>query len=465
MIHGFQCNGSSCGSQILRFTGLQVDLFVHTHKNECGLDYVGIIFGGCCMRLKRVIPVVLSSVILCLGIAEAQSPVFSWASPRSMALGGVSATGFDQPSNMHLNPASLVEIERFTLSSGLALTMMDGEVNPDGHTSSRTQNEIMPAPHITAGFNFGARLISAGISLNTFDTYRVRFPSNAGTRYQGTDMMLYSGGIDLGIGFMPIQNWAFGLKLGLLSSYGKWERSINPFPSNPEPEFDMRWKLRMHSFSDVSFLAGVQWSPTYRFKTGLTWRPQMRYEFNPKVSLELPDIMGSAVISSDAGRLRITIPQEIRMGMHWIASERIDVYVDVGWTEYSRITTRAVTAKDPKSPYIPEETLIPVNLNDVWHGHIGIEYLVSGFLTLRAGGFYYTESVRPDYEISLIPQESRYGYTAGVGLNFFAWLMDIAVGKAEYDSGRISGGELPFPLQADTEYSQYFAAVSLTWSF
>ncbi len=416
------------------------------------------------MWTKQIIPVSMIWLIICLGNVEAQSPVFSWASPRSMALGGVRSTGFDEPSNMHLNPASLVEIERFTISSGLSLTMMDGEVNPEGQSSANTRNEPMYAPHVTAGINFGARLVSAGVSLNTFDTYRVRYPSDGSTRYQGTDMMLYSGGLDIGLGFMPIQNWAFGFKIGLLGSYGKWERSMNPFPGNPDPDFDMRWKLRVNSLSDISFLAGVQWSPTYRFKTGLTWRPQMRYEFSPDVTVSLPEVMGGAKIVSDTRSLRLTIPQEIRLGMHWIASERIDVYLDAGWTEYSRITTRAVQADDPKPPYIVNELIIPVSLKDVWHAHLGIEYLVSGLLTLRAGGFYYTESVQPGYEISLIPHEARYGYTAGAGLNFFTWIIDFAFGRAEYDSGSITGREMPFPMRAETQYSQYFAAVSLTYS-
>ncbi len=416
------------------------------------------------MVSKKTLFLMIIPAFLCAAL-HAQSPPFRWASPRSMALGGFTATGFNEPANMHTNPASLFEIERFTISTGLAGSLIDGSVEPDGAKRWKTLDKPSLAPNFTAGINFGARLVSAGISLNTFDTYKIKFPDKASTRYQGTDMTLYSGGLDLAIGFMPFQDWAFGVKAGLRGSHIQWERKINPFPSSPDPTFDMNWKLKMKSFSDIDFLGGVLWSPSYRFKTGLTYRPQMRYDLDTKITTELPDIMGGSVISSGTRNIRIEIPQEVKIGFHWIATERIDLYLDAGWTEYSRLKTLTIKADDPSPPYIPAETTIPSRMKDIWHGHVGIEYMVSGFMTLRTGGFYYTESRIPGYEMSLIPSTAQRGITAGLGLDFFEWHLDISAGQARYDSAKITGAKFPYPLKADTDYSRYFAAISMTYSF
>ena len=91
--------------------------------------------------------------------------------------------------------------------------------------------------------------------------------------------------------------------------------------------------------------------------------------------------------------------------------------------------------------------------------------MVSGFMTLRTGGFYYTESQIPKYEMSLIPTTAQRGITAGVGLDFFEWHLDISAGQARYDSDKITGSKLPYPLKADTDTSRYFAAISMTYSF
>jgi long-subunit fatty acid transport protein len=416
------------------------------------------------MVSRKNFAILIVFLLVCADL-NAQSPPFSWASPRSMALGGVTATGFDEPANMHTNPASLFEIERFTVSAGVAGNMMRGRVKPEGGKVVETEASPMFSPSITAGINFGARLVSAGISLNTFDAFQVRLPDDAATRYQGTNITLFSGGLDLAFGFMPFQDWAFGVKAGLMGSHSQWERRINPFPDSPDPAFDMKWKLKMKSLSDISFLGGVLWSPSYRFKTGLTYRPQMRYDMDTEMFTSLPENMGGVTISSGTRNVRLVIPQEAKMGFHWIASERIDLYLDIGWTEYSSMESRVIRADDPKPPYIPAETTLPVRMKDVWHGHIGIEYMVSGFVTLRAGGFYYTESGQPGYGLSLVPVSAQQGITAGIGLDLFEWHIDASAGQAQYESADITGSNLPFPLTAESEYSRYFAAVSVTYSF
>ncbi len=396
---------------------------------------------------------------------SAQSPLFTWASPRSMALGGVSTTGFDESATMHLNPASLVEIERFTVSSGISGYMSDHSVDIEGQDS--IDNSLSPslAPHLTAAINFGSRLACAGISLNTFDCYRLSLPSDGSTRYQGTDLTLYSGGLDLALGFMPIRDLSFGFKLGLMGASAQWNRSISPLNNDPDPVFDMDWELDMTAVSDYSLLAGVIWSPAYRFKAGLTYRPEMRYRFDGTISTQLPEIMGGEVIRSDCRTVTVTIPQEIRLGCHWVASERVDLYADMGWTGNSSIDTVNIKADDPKPPFIDGVTSIPMRQKDVWHGHVGAEYVASGFVTLRAGGFYYSDSGRPQYESSLIPESAHWGITSGVGFHFFEWDIDAMAGYVAYDPATITGTALSVPLAAEVTNAGYVSSVSFRYHF
>ena len=396
--------------------------------------------------------------------AMAQAPMFRWSSSRSMALGGIGTTGFDEPSAMHLNPASLVDIERFSLNAGIGSEILNGTVNTDKTTVDSDKNfTIMPS--VTDAINFGSRLVGAGISLNSFDSYHISYPSSAENRYQGTEMSLYSGGFDAAIGFMPIKNWAFGFKIGYMAAHAEWIRNVNPFPDDPNNNLDMKWRLDMDSTSDWNALAGAIWSPSYRFEAGLTYRPPLAYHFDPDISLELPELMGGVTIRSGAKELRMEVPQEIRLGFHWLASERIDLYLDAGWINYASLETLEITAKDPKPQYIDKTFQIPIDMDDVWHGHAGIEVLASSFLTLRTGGYYYSDGGNESYENTLLPQGEHYGITAGFGLHLFEWDVDVACGKTFYNKRRISGSELPFPLSAETEYDLSFGAVSVKYRF
>ncbi|HPQ40066.1 MAG TPA: hypothetical protein PLV45_06795, partial [bacterium] len=194
----------------------------------------------------------------------AQAPMFVWSSPRSMALGGVGSTGFDEPSTMHLNPAALMDIERFSLNAGLVSSYLEGTVDT-GDGSVDTEDAFTVMPGVSGAVNFGSRLVAAGFSLNTFDARQISFPSNAVNRYQGTEMQLYSGGFDAALGFMPIRDWAFGFKIGYMVAHAEWNRTVNPFPDAPDPQVDYTVRTDMDATADWSALLGVIWSPSYRF--------------------------------------------------------------------------------------------------------------------------------------------------------------------------------------------------------
>ncbi|MBN1296340.1 outer membrane protein transport protein, partial [bacterium] len=226
-----------------------------------------------------------------------------------------------------------------------------------------------------------------------------------------------------------------------------------------------RYALDMDSAADWSALVGVIWSPSYRFEAGLTYRPAMAYHFSPDIQVTLPEIMGGTTITSSAQDLRVDIPQEVRLGCHWLASERLDIYFDAGWTQYSTMETLEITANDPLSPYIERKFSIPMEFEDVWHGHLGLEYLASGLLTLRIGGYYYSEAGQPEYESTLSPKGERFGITGGAGIHLFEWEIDLAAGQTIYPSRRVTGSATPLALTADTEFSEIFGSVAVRYRF
>ncbi|MBN1295666.1 hypothetical protein JXA80_02730, partial [bacterium] len=171
----------------------------------------------------------LIALMLCIAtgwVAQGQAPDFAWSSPRSMALGGVGTTGFEDPSTMHLNPAALMETERFSITTGLGASLFNGSFDSPGGAFDADTNMAW-FPSISTAINFGSRLVAAGFSLNTFDYRHVEFTENRPNRYQGTEWMLYSGGFDFALGFMPIRDWAFGFKIGYLTAHAEWDRMVN----------------------------------------------------------------------------------------------------------------------------------------------------------------------------------------------------------------------------------------------
>lgn len=412
----------------------------------------------------RTTLIFVSITLIFSALSLAQSPEFAWASPRSIALGGISTTGFDEPSAMHLNPAALVDIERFTLNAGTGVRIVNGTYS-DASESADSEQNIMPFPSISAATNLGSRLAAVGLSLNTFDYTHLEYPAGSSNRYQGNEMLLYSGGLDAALAFMPIRNWSVGFKVGYMAAHAEWTRQLNPFPDTPQRNLDMQWKLDMDATADWSALFGVIWSPNYRFEAGLTYRPPMAYHFQPDISVTLPDVMGGETISSEAKDLRMEIPQEIRLGFHWLASERIDLYLDAGWTNWASLDTLEITTIDPKENIIDSKYTYQIDLDDVWHGHLGVEYLTSSLLTLRFGAFYYSDASNSELDTTFSARGEHYGYTTGAGLHLFEWDIDFAVGQTIYPEKEITGTKTPFPQSAKTEFDEIFGSISVRYRF
>ncbi len=417
------------------------------------------------MRRKNTACLVLAAVIIIMGMpAYGQGSMFSFSSPRSIGLGGVTVTGFNDASNIILNPAALPKVDQ----SQIMMTLGAGQSQLDVSSQSGDQesdSNLNIFPFVGMALDFNSRLVGAAVSVSAFDRYHVKYTETGSGRYQGTELDYTSGSIDLALGFIPTNDLAIGVRVGYLAAQTTWKRKQNALGTNPEqdPAFDADWEVSMDSTMDYIVSAGLIWTPSYRFELGLTWQPPSAHHFNGNLTVNLPEIQGGGEFKSDLKEVRITIPQEARVGFHWIASERMDLYMDAVWTQYSQVKQIDLTAKKPHDPAINKRLIIPVELNDEIRLHAGLEVLTSSLTTLRLGGFYASETRKEGYETVLMPYGNRYGVTAGLGLRFSRSKVEFGMGKSWMDDYEISGEELPFPLEGTLSGDDYFASLSFSF--
>lgn len=417
------------------------------------------------MRRNNTACLVLALVIMFMGVPVfGQGSMFSFSSPRSMGLGGFTVTGFDDASNIILNPAALPKVGQSQVMLTLGANQTDLDVTSDsGDVKSNSSPTLFPFAGMVLDFN--SRLVGAGISVSTFNRYHIEYPDSGSTRYQGTELDYSSGSVDLALGFIPTREFAIGVRVGYMVAQTTWNRKQNAFGTDPglDPVFDADWEVSMDATADIFASAGVIWTPSYRFEMGLTWRPPLAHHFNGSLTVKLPDIQGGGEFKSDLKEVRITIPQETRLGFHWIATERLDLYMDAAWTQYSRVDHIDLTAKKPHAPTIPKRLIIPVKLKDEYSVHAGLEVLSSSLTTVRLGGFFASATRKSGYETALMPYGNRYGVTAGLGLRFSRSRIEIGLGKSWMTDSDITGEALPFPLEGSVAGDGYFGSMSFSF--
>ena len=385
------------------------------------------------MRASQLL--VLSAIFALLIPFPAVQAAYPWSTGtglRSAALGGVTSTGFAESSSILANPAALTKLEQSEMQLCLGTHIIDSSFNPDnGWSSAESDFEPYLVPFAGYVLNFGSRLFSMALSVSTFENYTVKFPVNGIQRYQLTEMKMLTGAFDVALAFVPTQELSFGVKVGYLAGTTKWSRAVSPFGSDPSGSGDMDYleTLEFETEADLNLSAGMIWSPIYRFELGLTYQPPLAYHYDPEISVSLPEAMGNTKITRGLKKERITIPQTASLGIHWIAGERMDLYLDAVWTQYSDFELFRLDVERVYPPFIQRRYEYSVDFDDEWRIHAGCEVVASDLMTVRLGA-YYSSAVSSSEELSTVifPTGEDFGVTLGMGMTFNRIIIDVAGG-------------------------------------
>ena len=418
------------------------------------------------MNFFKLFGIWFFAIILSSPRLFAQYFPYSFQSSRSMALGGVSSTGFDEAFTTLLNPASLTKLSqnRIALNSQIGITSWDFESKTG---SIKTDDSLLISPGLAAGFRTGSSLIGLGLSISSFDNLRMKFPENEFQRYQLNEFALQSGSFDVGLGFMPRNGLSFGLRVGYRVGMATWERMINPFEDNPSDTSSFEYTLLIdgEDFEGLNGEIGMIWSPNYRFEIGLSYQPTMSYHFDSDIEAQLPPILGGATLSSGLEEIRVNIPMEAILGIHWIASERVDCYFDVAWKQYSSIDDIEIKAKKPITPFISETYKIPVDYRDELRIHTGFEIIATPAITLRFGGYYASPVSEDDEQFLVKSIPDRFGFTSGIGFELARLKLDLAGGYNLSNQQKIHNEMDVYSLTGDLESSRFFINMGVSWTF
>ncbi|MBN1553005.1 outer membrane protein transport protein [bacterium] len=414
-----------------------------------------------CIKCKMI----LTIFILTLP-ANAQYFHANYSSSRSTALGGVFAAGFNDASATILNPAVLPKVERSQIMFDSNVSQSEISLYPD-NSYSDIESEANPtlAPYIGFVWNMNSRLAGFGASISTSDRYHMKFNSGGMQRYQLKELDFNAISFDVAIGYIPVRDLSIGVRLGYRIGLSEISFYRNPFgnePSSPR-EFDINWKYKFEDFSGFNSVLGLIWSPSYRFDIGLTYQPPLAYHYSTSLTVNLPEILGENEFRRSVEDLRITVPQEACMGLHWIATERIDFYFDIAWSQFSQMDPMELKVDKPVFPQIPESFEIPIDFNDCWHVHTGLEIITSELITLRFGTFYMSDFIDNQNESLILAGGSRTGITAGLGMNISRIKIDLSSGYTIMRKHQITGANLPISLQGDLESNQKFIQLGISW--
>lgn len=207
--------------------------------------------------------------------------------------------------------------------------------------------------------------------------------------------------------------------------------------------------------SAVGFTAGLLYKPLDEFSVGLSYRSEVKFDFEGKADVSAPDQL-LPIIPQGNVKAPLTTPQNITLGLAYFPSEELTVSADlqyIGWSSYDKLEITFTDEKDANGkPYVSSSLR---DYDNAMIARVGFEYKLLEPFTLRAGLLYDSNPVKDERLDPTLPDSDRLGFNIGFGYKITENLaVDVAYLFLRFNERKIDNS-----LESYSSGSAYFNGV------
>lgn len=404
----------------------------------------------------------LASVLLPLSRATGQGFSLNEQGTCAMARGGATvAAPCDDGSALFLSPAGIAGATGWTVSAGATLIATSGSFTDD-LTGDETDldNPAIPAPHAYVVYGIDDRL-AVGLALATPYGLETNWPLDFPGRFVGYENSIQAFYIQPTAAVQVSDRLAIGVGLDLAIGSVELNRRLDLATQELEVEglgSFLGGSLgipRGTDFADVALSAdgatgvgghfGVLLDVTDRLRIGGRYLTRITLDFegdaifesvntglvlppNNPIALTLGLDPGTPIpvdllldqldlfaegapLADQAVSTRITLPDQLALGVAVRATRDVRLLFDYQWTRWSEFDVIEIEFAEPATP---GERLIE-NFDDTSALRLGLDWTASEHWTVR-GGLVRNTAAEPDASVTpLLPEASRNQFTLGAG--------------------------------------------------
>jgi long-chain fatty acid transport protein len=361
---------------------------------------------------KHVLVVVFVVIILpAATLASTETPAIFDA--RSVALGGAGTAYVDNATAAFYNPACLENIDKLSLTLGFSpyFPQLTAPLNGPNTTVEST---VSLAPLFFAGgawrLPFFDRMV-VGLAVYPTAGLGGAYENVASLGGEDLEMAIYmiEASIPVSIRITDGLAIAFSWRMTYLAQSSKL--FIDDGAGGLMP-----LEQEMSGMGAAGFSVGIYYRTNEWLQLGLTWRS--------KISIEMSgdsDIFGGTYDTDS----EFKAPDSIRLGVALRPIEGLMVALDLKYLTYSD-SNKQLSSTIKGTPMGDLPSTAPLNWEDVFAGHLGVEYYVTSYLPLRLG-YSLSRSATPDKTASFMTTSPGllHSVHGGLGLVFEKWSVDV----------------------------------------
>lgn len=392
-----------------------------------------------------LLTILLSSMARAGGLIlyENNSPSTGTASAGWAALANDASTAFT-------NPAGMARLDRNQLLIGAQPLIITSEFHSGPGTEVRGGGDdggnaggVLPSMGGYYVYNASDR-IKLGISALSYFGLGLDYGDDWVGRYRIEKAAFISASLVPAVSYR-INDWlSAGIMINMMLGYLNSESAINTISG-----IDGQLKYSDTTFG-VGGGVGLLFEPTKSTRIGVTYYSPVNLNFHDTPSFSGLGVVGEEILVGRGLSMDYTVPQWVMLSGYQQVTDKFAIMANFGWQNWSQFGK--VDLGLSVDPVTQITTTSDLNMQDTFHGAVGMQYRIAPLWLLSVGFAYDSSPFSEENRTPALPLDRNLRYSGGVQ---YDWSKNLTIGFAyEYiDAGSAdidkSGGAYLGSLQGD----------------
>ena len=375
-----------------------------------GLRIMGLVVLGC----------LISTIAWAGGLIlyEVNSPTTGTASAGWAALSQDASTAFQ-------NPAGMTRLDRSQLLAGVQPLIITSKLNAGPGTSAQGGGDnggnaggVMPS---AAGYYVyrASDQLRLGLSALSYFGLGLDYGDSWVGRYRVQDAAFITTSLAPSLAYR-INNWlSIGATLNIMYAYLKTQTAINNLQG---PDGQVTYK---DTTAGVGAGVGVLIEPTDCLRFGVSYYSPVSLNFSDTPSFSGLGRFWDRLLIGRQLDLGFTIPQWVMLSGFYQATDKLALMANFGWQDWSQFGSTDVALQLGRVG--TQDFTANMDLDDTWHGAIGLQYRIAKPWLLSLGFAYDSSPMSVANRSPSLPLDRTWRGAAGIQ---YDWSENVTLGFA-----------------------------------
>jgi long-chain fatty acid transport protein len=382
------------------------------------------------------------TVMIFLALLLPQSPSASGfrttnLGAKATAMGNAFTATADNPSAIAYNPAGLTNSKGTNIYYGATAIILSNSYKSPSGISEDTDDQIFFPFHLYLSSDFGMESFVFGLGIFSPFGLGTKWGKNGVVKFLATESKMESIVINPTVAWQVLPTLSVGVGIDYMYSKARLKKRVDQslFGAGDGET------ILEGDGDGWGYNIGILLTPIEKLSLGLTYRSGIEVDFDGSSTFDdiapaLQPLFGGPKFKTDAST-SIDFPDVLSAGIAYSPIENLILELDIEWTFWSSYDRLDIDLEDEIPPAGFVDVTEVKNWRDVDAIKVGVEYLATERVSVRAG-YVYDNSPAPDDTVHpRLPDSDQQNISLGLGYRRGKFNVDVVYIAAFYEDRKV----------------------------